>query len=250
MSRSTSESLPPRCTFFPSLKPCASAVISPPSASALLSVAAPKKRDLEIRIRDQPRKQTRLGDRCDFGPRLLGRLLARLEPQREAALLPDDPDLRLDDADSAKVHECREAYSAQERNKAFLPAISSTSGHIHGEFLLTVTPLHSLPTPVKIFDTFGQSSSSTPLGKSHPPKFSPSAAPNISSTCGQLSSSIVSACAQATAPSARTWLPTLSGVPLIPPFLARCTTPTFLPPSLQGLSQLSSPPHFFASGIR
>ena len=41
----------------------------------------------------------------------------------------------LNNAADAKVRKYREAYAAPDRLLAFLPAIMSTSGRIHGEFL-------------------------------------------------------------------------------------------------------------------
>ena len=41
----------------------------------------------------------------------------------------------MNNAASAKVQKYREDYSASDVNKAFLPALLSTSGRIHGEFL-------------------------------------------------------------------------------------------------------------------
>ena len=41
----------------------------------------------------------------------------------------------LNNAAEAKVRKYREAYAAPDRLLSFLPAIISTSGRIHGEFL-------------------------------------------------------------------------------------------------------------------
>ena len=45
----------------------------------------------------------------------------------------DDPNLLLNNAAIAKVQKYRDDYSASDVNKAFLPALLSPSGRIHGE---------------------------------------------------------------------------------------------------------------------
>ena len=55
--------------------------------------------------------------------------------RRNGQLRYDDPDMLLNNAADAKARKYREAYAAPDRLLAFLPAIMSTSGRIHGEFL-------------------------------------------------------------------------------------------------------------------
>jgi len=54
---------------------------------------------------------------------------------RNGQLRHADPDTLLNNAAEVKVRKYREAYAAPDRRLAFLPAIMSTSGRIHGEFL-------------------------------------------------------------------------------------------------------------------
>ena len=96
--------------------------------------------------------------------------------RRNGQLRYDDPDLLLNNAARAKVQKHREGYSASDLNKAFLPALVSTSGRIHGEFLrLLYIPAHR--QTVTFFET---------LGRSRPLKPLPGAAPNTSFTTARL----------------------------------------------------------------
>jgi hypothetical protein len=53
------------------------------------------------------------------------------------------------------VQEYREDYSASDVNKAFLPALVSTCGRIHGKFLRLLYILAHRQT-VKFFETIGE----------------------------------------------------------------------------------------------
>ena len=74
--------------------------------------------------------------------------------RRNGQLRYDDTDLLLHNAASAKVQKYSEDYSASDVNKAFLPAILSTSGCIHREFLRLLYILARRQT-VNFFDTLG-----------------------------------------------------------------------------------------------
>ena len=67
----------------------------------------------------------------------------------------DDPDLLLHNAANAQVQKFPEDYSASDDNKAFIPAILSTSGRIHGEFLRLRYILAHRQT-ANFFDTLGE----------------------------------------------------------------------------------------------
>ena len=58
---------------------------------------------------------------------------------------------------NAKVRKYREAYVAPDRPMAFLPAMMSTSGRIHG-VLLRLLHIFSHRQAVKSFETFVESS--------------------------------------------------------------------------------------------
>ena len=75
--------------------------------------------------------------------------------RRDGQLHSDDPDLLLHHAANAKVQKYREDYSTSDVNKAFIPAILSTSGRIHGEFLRLLYILAHRQT-VNFFDTLGE----------------------------------------------------------------------------------------------
>ena len=66
-----------------------------------------------------------------------------------------DPDMLLNNAADFEVRKCREAYAAPDRLLAFLPAIVSTSGRIHGEFLRLLYIL-SHRQAFKFFELFGE----------------------------------------------------------------------------------------------
>ena len=102
--------------------------------------------------------------------------------RRNGQLRYDDPDLLLNNIASAKEQKYREEYSALDVNKAFLPAIFSTSCRIPGELLRFLYIMLTHHQTVNFFET---------LRRSHPMKSLPSAAPNTSSTLGL-------ACAQVT----------------------------------------------------
>ena len=65
------------------------------------------------------------------------------------------PDMLLNNAADVKVRRYREAYAAPDRLLAFLPAIMSTSGRIHGEFLRLLHIL-SHRQAVNFFELFGE----------------------------------------------------------------------------------------------
>jgi len=75
--------------------------------------------------------------------------------RRNGQLRFDDPDMLLNNAADAKVRKYREAYAAPDRLLAFLPAIMSTSGRIHGEFLRLLHIL-SHRQAVNFFELFGE----------------------------------------------------------------------------------------------
>jgi len=75
--------------------------------------------------------------------------------RRNGQLRYDDPDMLLNNAADAKVRKYREAYAAPDRLLAFLPAIMSTSGRIHGEFLRLLHIL-SHRQAVNFFELFGE----------------------------------------------------------------------------------------------
>ena len=75
--------------------------------------------------------------------------------RRNGHLCYDDPNLLLNNAASAKVQKYCEDYSASDVNKAFLPALLSTSGRIHGEFLRLLVILAHRQT-VKFIETIGE----------------------------------------------------------------------------------------------
>ena len=77
------------------------------------------------------------------------------DARRNGQLRYDDPDLLLNNAARAKVHKYREDSSASDVNKAFLSALLSTSGRIHGEFLRLLYILAHRQT-VKFFETVGE----------------------------------------------------------------------------------------------
>ena len=85
----------------------------------------------------------------DFSGNCLG------DARRNGQLRYDDPDLFLNNAASAKVQKYREDYSASDVNKAFLPALLSTSSLIHGEFLRLLYIFAHRQT-VKFFETIGE----------------------------------------------------------------------------------------------
>jgi hypothetical protein len=64
-----------------------------------------------------------------------GQITTNLLPKFPNMLRYADPDMLLNNATEAKVRKYREAYAAPDRLLAFLLAIMSTSGRIHGEFL-------------------------------------------------------------------------------------------------------------------
>ena len=99
--------------------------------------------------------------------------------RRNGQLRYDDPDLLLHNAANAKVQKYREDYSASDVNKTFIPAILSTSGRIHGEFLRPLYILAHRQT-VNFFDTLGEEPSNEAL---------PGAALNTSFTTARLSGS-------------------------------------------------------------
>ena len=74
---------------------------------------------------------------------------------RNGQLRYADPDMLLNTAAEAKVRKYCEAYAAPDRLLAFLPAIMSTSGRIHGEFLCLLYIL-SHRQAVKFFELFGE----------------------------------------------------------------------------------------------
>ena len=63
--------------------------------------------------------------------------------------------LLLNKTASAKVQKYREYCSASDFNNAFLPALLSTSGRIHGKFLRLLYILAHRQT-VKFFETIGE----------------------------------------------------------------------------------------------
>ena len=73
---------------------------------------------------------------------------------RDVQLHHDDPDMLLNIAASVKAQKYREAYAAPDRHMVFLPAISSTSGHIHCEFVRLIYILYHRQT-LTFFATFG-----------------------------------------------------------------------------------------------
>jgi len=133
------------------------------------------------------------------------------DAQRNGQIRYDDPDLLLNNAASAKVHKYREDYSASDVNKAFLPALLSTSGRIHGEFLLLLYTFAHRQT-VKFFETIWEEPSNEAFTWRRADYFFHNRA------------AIGIACAQATAlrthmaPKlpARTWLPHCPAPPLTP----------------------------------
>ena len=75
--------------------------------------------------------------------------------RRNGQLRYADPDMLLNNAADVKVWRYREAYAAPDRLLAFLPAIMSTSGRIHGEFLRLLHIL-SHRQAVNFFELFGE----------------------------------------------------------------------------------------------
>ena len=74
---------------------------------------------------------------------------------RNGQLRYADPDMLLNNAANVKVRKYREAHAAPDRLLAFLPAIMSTSGRIHGEFLRLLHIL-SHHQAVTFFELFGE----------------------------------------------------------------------------------------------
>ena len=79
----------------------------------------------------------------------------RRDVHRNGQLRHADPDTLLNNAADGKVRKYREAYAAPDRLLAFLPAIMSTSGRIHGEFLRLLHIL-SHRQAVNFFELFGE----------------------------------------------------------------------------------------------
>ena len=148
------------------------------------------------------------------------------DAHRNGQLCYDDLNLLSNNAARAKVQKYRDDYSASHVNKAFLPALVSTSGRIRGEFLRL---LYSSPTA-------RQSTFSKPSGRSPPVKPSPGAAPNTSFITARPSGSHE----LTPLPSARTWLLTLPGASPFP-LLARCIIPSSLL-TLLAVPKPESPP--------
>ena len=74
---------------------------------------------------------------------------------RNGQLCYADPDMLLNNAADVKVRRYHETYAAPDRLLAFLPAIMSTSGRIHGEFLRLLHILSHRQT-INFFELFGE----------------------------------------------------------------------------------------------
>jgi len=129
----------------------------------------------------------------------------------------------MNNAASAKVQKYREDYSASDVNKAFLPALLSTSGCINCEFMRLLYIFAHRQT-LKFFEAFGEESSHE-------------AAPNTFFITARLSGSH----ALKPLPFARTWHLTLPGTSPYP-FLARCMPPSSLLTLLAVPNPVSPPP--------
>ena len=92
---------------------------------------------------------------CNAPPQWLRMRHQSHQSHQRLDLRYDDPDTLLNNAADAKVRKYREAYAAPDRFLAFLPAIMSTSGRIHGEFLRLLHIL-SHRQAVNFFELFGE----------------------------------------------------------------------------------------------